>query len=76
MLGPVTINDALSVEELKRCLDQQKIPERVLSEDKDGHATGTVLLSCHHWANVDLTPRTILASYLALWLKDAWLLLR
>lgn len=67
--GSVTINGAPSVRELK-CLEQFKIPERVLDEDKKGPAADTVLLSYHHWTNVDLTTGMVLASYLDLWLKS------
>lgn len=61
---PIAIDNAPIVEELKRCLEQYKILERVLNKDEEGLATSTVLLSYHHWASVDLMPSAILASYL------------
>lgn len=46
--------DKPSVDELQEWLEQHKILERVLSEDVDGLTTGTVLLSYHYWASIDL----------------------
>lgn len=46
--------DKPSVDELQEWLEHHKILERVLSEDVDGLTTGTVLLSYHYWASIDL----------------------
>lgn len=59
----------LSVGELKRHLEQHKILERLMDENKQDLVANTVLQSFHHLTGVDLMPGMILASYLALWLK-------
>lgn len=49
--GPISINKP-SVEELKKHLEQHKVPKKVMIEDNDGLTTSTVLLSYHHWASL------------------------
>lgn len=65
-LGPVAVNKTPSMEELKRHLEQHKVPKKVMSEDEDGSIANTVLLHYHYWASIDLTPNAILMSYLVL----------
>lgn len=62
---PVAINSTLSVGELKKRLEQFKVFKRVLDEE-EGITVGTIRLSYHYWANIDLMSGAVLASYLAL----------
>lgn len=41
----------------------------MLDEEEEGYAIGTVLLSYHHLASIDLTSSVVLVSCLVLWLK-------
>lgn len=68
-LKPIAIKSPSSVGELKKCLEEFDVLERILDEYEEGLTVCTVLLAYYHWASVGLIPGAVLASNLALLLK-------